>query len=63
MRTVFVIEKLVDISTGERQAFSVYNSEDVAKARLSMFDGIQLVMLADGQIVPEYVIAERPAVK
>ena len=56
---VFVIEKLVDFNTGERAVFSVYNFEDMAKARLDAFDGIQQVMLADGQIVPEYTITEK----
>jgi hypothetical protein len=63
MRTVYAIEKLIDFNTGERQIFSIYNSEDIAKTRLSMFDGIQLVMLADGQIVPEYIVTERIVVQ
>lgn len=63
MRTVYAIEKLIDFNTGERQVFSTYDSEEIAKTRLSMFDGIQLVLLANGQIVPEYVIIEQVVVK
>jgi hypothetical protein len=58
MSSVFVIEKLEDISTGIRSTYAVCRSETVANEYLNTHDGNQLVMLASGEIVPEYIVNE-----
>ena len=58
MNTVFVIEELIDISTGNRRTFAVCATEAVANEYLNTHDGNQLVMLASGEVVPEYIVNE-----
>lgn len=58
METVYVIEKLIDFTTGARQTFMVCRSSAVANEYLNNNNGMQLVMLANGNVVPEYEVTE-----
>jgi hypothetical protein len=58
MNSVFVIEELINFDTGDRRTFAICASDAVADEYINTHGGNQLCMLANGDIVPEYVVNE-----
>lgn len=58
MKTVFVIEELVNISCTTRRIVAICGSESAANNWLTSHEGNQLVLLDDGSSSQRYEITE-----
>jgi hypothetical protein len=58
MKTVFVIEELVNISCTVRHIVAVCESEISVNKWLTAHEGNQLVLLDDGSSAPRYEVTE-----
>lgn len=58
MNTVFVIERIVDLETGVRSTYAICSSRTTAEKFLETHEGMQLVLLTSGEVVPEFIIQE-----
>lgn len=56
MKTVFVIEELVSISSTVRRIAAIRSTEELVNKWIVDHEGDQLIMLDDGSIVSKYEV-------